>query len=161
MSPLPLTASGTEQLEAQVLDVIVESGDDVMDLALFPEQPLDRVVMKVHRPGLLLQLLVFPDPPEHHPQVPVAEAVAQEKEPALLELLPDRDRDLVIERVVEVVVLGDDIAVLGRVLAPLHSPVDLQDRGSLVERQGEAVRFYLRKFSAPCAHLVEFASTFG
>ena len=23
------------------------------------------------------------------------------------------------------------------------------------------VRFYLRKFSAPCAHLVEFASTFG
>src|SRR5208283_2937292 len=31
----------------------------------------------------------------------------------------------------------------------------------VVDTRENADRFYLRKFSAPCAHLVEFASTFG
>src|SRR5271166_5918790 len=36
------------------------------------------------------------------------------------------------------------------------------ERVGLSERVDDAIdRFYLRKFSAPCAHLVEFASTFG
>src|SRR5271157_1175322 len=41
------------------------------------------------------------------------------------------------------------------------SPAGRDRTSKRIIRACPAIRFYLRKFSAPCAHLVEFASTFG
>src|SRR5215208_4313759 len=90
---------------------------------------------------------------QHRTQVPVAQAVAEEKEVALAEAPEELDWDETLEvssrEVLDVVVLGDDVAILGVLgigLAAVDEAVKLQDHRPLGRIQRD-VR--LRLFDQP------------
>ena len=109
------------------LQLVRERGDH----PVLPESHLDGVRIVADRPRLELEELLAPRSMEHHPQVPVAKAVAHEEQVALLELGRDRRRedvpDVRVRQIVDEIRLGDDVAV---VVEPLDAPdgaVDLRD----------------------------------
>src|SRR5882724_4017521 len=127
------------RIAGERLDVAFERQVMHVDVAAPPELALQRLCLRLHRPGAIAERLVAPEAVEDDPQVPVAHRVSEEEEVAAPQLGCEcdghRTRDVAPGEVVDVVILGDDEALPLALRAAIDLAVELENHGALLERQ--------------------------
>src|SRR3712207_1356550 len=103
-------------LPVECINVVLQQEVEDFDVALPPELFVQFLRVQLNRPRLVVELSVTPDEVQDYAQVQIAQAVAEEQEVAHAEDGGQRGwqqvRDVSAGQVVNVMILGDDEAVV-------------------------------------------------